>query len=297
MCRRSEVGCAVLHELRDPELLAALERLQVQTRGKLAGQLVGAHRSRRYGSSLDFADFREYQPGDDFRRIDYVALARLDQLLVRLYDAEDDLTLRLVIDASASMALDGKFGRACEMAGALGFVALNRRDRVEVSVAGHPPARFSGRNAIGALFDHLESLVPGGAGSLSSLAGDVVARQRGAGMTVVCSDFLEADWDAAIGRFPTRGAELFVVHVLGGGELEPPELGDVDLVDSETGDRVPLTMSDNPIRSYLQRLEAWMDDVRSATRRAGGSYLLVDSRTPLRTVLLDNVTRSEAIAI
>ena len=107
---------AVLHELRRPEVLGALERLQLGTRRRLAGQLVGGHRSPRYGSSLDFADFREYQPGDDFRRIDYLTLARLDQLLVRLYDAEDDLTVRLIVDTSASMSTDGKLQRAAELA-------------------------------------------------------------------------------------------------------------------------------------------------------------------------------------
>ena len=135
---------AVLHELRRPEVLGALERLQLGTRRRLAGQLVGGHRSPRYGSSLDFADFREYQPGDDFRRIDYLTLARLDQLLVRLYDAEDDLTVRLIVDTSASMSTDGKLQRAAELAGALGFVALTRRDRVELHLPGAAPARFSG---------------------------------------------------------------------------------------------------------------------------------------------------------
>lgn len=127
----------MLHELRSPEVLGTLERLQLRTRRRLAGQLVGGHRSRRYGASLDFADFREYQPGDDFRRIDYLTLARLDQLLIRLYDAEDDLTVRLIVDTSASMQTDNKLQRAVELAGAIGFVALTRRDRVEV----HAPGR------------------------------------------------------------------------------------------------------------------------------------------------------------
>ena len=228
---------AVLHELRSPEVLGALERLQLSTRRRLAGNLVGGHRSRRYGSSLDFADFREYQPGDDFRRIDYVTLARLDQLLVRLYDAEDDLTLRIIVDTSASMAIDNKLQRACELAGALGFVALTRRDRVELHVAGQPAARFAGRSGVPQLFDRLESLTAQGEGSLGRLASDVLTRQRGAGMTVLCSDLLDEAWDDALGRLPARGSELVIVHTLGTGELAPPELGDVDLVDSESGER------------------------------------------------------------
>lgn len=286
----------MLHELRRPDVLGALERVQLGTRRRLAGQLVGGHRSPRYGSSLDFADFREYQPGDDFRRIDYLTLARLDQLLVRLYDAEDDLTVRLIVDTSASMSTDGKLQRAVELAGALGFVALTRRDRVELHLSGRPPARFSGRNGVPELFGQLESLTASGEGSLSRTAAQVLGRQRTPGMTVVCSDLLEPDWDVALQRLPARGAELVVMHVLGAGELEPPELGDVDLIDAETGERVAMTLTPGNIRAYRERLDVWMDAVESATRRLGAGYMVVDSRTPLRDVLLGGLRRAEVVA-
>lgn len=273
-----------------------LERLQLRTRRRLAGQLVGGHRSRRYGSSLDFADFREYQPGDDFRRIDYLTLARLDQLLIRLYDAEDDLTVRLIIDTSNSMATDDKLTRAVELAGAIGFVALTRRDRVEVHAPGRAPARFSGRNGVSALFTHLESMEPSGAGSLAKVASEVLGRQRTAGMTVLCSDLLEPGWDAALRRLPARGAELTVVHVLGTGELDPPQLGDVDLVDSETGVRVAMSLTSATIDSYRSRLDAWLEEVQVSSRRIGAAYVLADTRTPLRDQLLGGLRRSEVVA-
>lgn len=286
----------MLHELRSPEVLGTLERLQLRTRRRLAGQLVGGHRSRRYGSSLDFADFREYQPGDDFRRIDYLTLARLDQLLVRLYDAEDDLTVRLIVDTSASMATDRKLQRAVEMAGAIGFVALTRRDRVEVHSPGRPPARFTGRSGVGELFNHLEGLEASGAGSLARAAADVIGRQRSAGMTVLCSDLLEPNWDAAINRLPARGAELVVVHVLGAGELDPPQLGDVDLVDSETGERVAMSLTPGTMSAYRVRLDGWLDEVRVACRRIGAAYVLADTRTALREELLGGLRRSEVMS-
>ena len=286
----------MLHELRRPEVLGALERLQLGTRRRLAGQLVGGHRSPRYGSSLDFADFREYQPGDDFRRIDYLTLARLDQLLVRLYDAEDDLTVRLIVDTSASMSTDGKLQRAAELAGALGFVALTRRDRVELHLPGAAPARFSGRNGVPELFARLESLEASGEGSLARTAAEVLGRQRGPGMTVLCSDLLEPEWDVALQRLPARGAELIVLQVLGAGELEPPELGDVDLVDVETGERVAMTLTPGNIRSYQERLQQWLEEVETATRRLGAAHMMVDSRTPLREVLLSGLRRAEVVA-
>lgn len=286
----------MLHELRTPEVLGALERMQLGSRRRLAGQLVGGHRSTRYGSSLDFADFREYQPGDDYRRIDHLALARFDQLLIRLYDAEDDLTVRLVVDTSASMSTDNKLQRAAEMAGALGFVALTRRDRVELHVPGQTPLRCSGRSGVAALFERLEGLEAGGQGSLSKTAAEVLARQRGPGMTVVCSDLLEPDWDVALHRFPARGAETVVLHTLGRGELDPEELGDVDLVDVETGHRVAQTLTPGHLEDYRERLDDWLDQVETACRRLGASYALVDTRVPLRTVLLGGLRRAEVVA-
>lgn len=285
----------MLRDLRGSELLTTLERLQLSTRRRLAGELVGGHRSPQYGSSLDFADFREYQPGDDFRRIDYLTLARLDQLLIRLYDAEDDLTVRIIIDTSASMALDGKLKRAVELAAAVGFIALTRRDRVEVHVADRPVARFNGRTAVAPMFDHLDSLTASGSGSLAQTAAQVLGRQRYAGMTVLCSDLLEADWDVAINRLPARGAELTVLHVLGAGELTPEELGDVDLVDSESGARIAMTLTRSTIEGYRRRLDSWLGDVQRATRRLGAGYVLVDARTPLAEVVLGALHRAEVV--
>ena len=286
----------MLHELRSPEILGTLERLQLTTRRYLAGQLVGAHRSPRYGSSLDFADFREYQPGDDFRRIDYLTLARLDQLLIRLYDAEDDLTIRLLIDTSASMQTDNKLQRAVELAGAIGFVALTRRDRVEVHTQGRPMARFSGRNGVPELFAHLESLHADGQGSLPQMASTVLSRSRTPGMTVLCSDMLEEDWASTFRTLGARGSELTFVHVLGEGELQPPTMGDVDLVDSETTERIAISLIAPTLDRYGERLDAWLDDVASEARRVGAAYVLADTRISLREALLSGLRKAEVMA-
>jgi len=141
-------------------LLARLETLQMGTRRRLAGQLAGEHRSPRHGSSLDFADYRTYHPGDDFRRIDYHLYARLDTLLLKLYEAEDEVRLRLLVDTSASMARGGKLAQAARVAGALGFVSLVRRDPVTLHTFPFERAapRFVGRNAAPLLFRHLQAL-------------------------------------------------------------------------------------------------------------------------------------------
>lgn len=291
--RRRPQGFAVLL---DPDLLATLERLQLSTRRPLAGQLSGGHRSKRYGTSLDFADFREYQPGDDFRRIDYLTLARLDQLLIRLYDAEDDLVVRLVVDTSASMGFDGKLRRATQVAAAIGFVALTRRDAVTVHTSGRVPVRFRGRGGWHQLQSHLEQLVAEGQGSLVSTAAELLGRSGPPGLTVLCSDLLDPEWESALRRLPARGADLVVAHVLGAGELRPDIRGDVDLVDSETGERVAMSGTPSEMGEYQGRLQQWLAQVQSLVRGLGAGYVLVDPDADLRNFVLGEMRRSQVLA-
>jgi uncharacterized protein (DUF58 family) len=288
--------------IHDPQILGALERLQLRTRRPLAGTIAGGHRSRRYGTSLDFADFRQYQPGDDFRRIDYGSLARLDQLLIRLYEAEDDLVVRLVIDTSASMGLDGKLRRAAEVAAAIGFVALTRRDAVTVHTAPDGagtrsrPRRFSGRNHWPLLRDHLDGLEAGGAGSLVTTAADLLLQSGPAGITVLVSDLLDPEWESALRRLPARGADLAVVQVLGAGELDPPAAGDVDLVDVETGRRLPLSLTDEAIERYELRRDAWLERVANRVAALGAAHTLIRADDDLRQVVLGSLRADEVLA-
>jgi uncharacterized protein (DUF58 family) len=261
--------------LLEPRLLARLEALQVGTRRRLAGHFAGEHRSTRHGSSTDFADYREYSAGDDFRRIDYFLYARLDVLLVKLFEAEDDLHLRLLVDTSASMATAGKLDTARRAAAALGFVALTGRDPVSVHTFPfeRPGPRFAGRAAVPALFDHLAALEPGGATPFAAAVSSLLARPGPAGLTVVLSDLLTAEWDQALSRLPSRGGDVVVVHVLADEELHPPLLGDLELVDREGGGRVVVSLSADTVRRYERAAAAWADGVAARCRQVGAAYV------------------------
>lgn len=273
-------------DLIPPVLLARLERLQLVTRRRLAGGLAGEHRSPRHGSSLDFADFRDYYPGDDLRRLDLNALARLDRLLITLFDAEDELTLRLLVDTSGSMA-GAKLRRATELAAAVGFTALIRRDVVSVHTfpTSRPGPRFRGRVASGPLFDHLAALEAEGDTPFAQAADRVLAQPGPPGLTVVFSDLLTADWDEGIRRLPARQGELAVVHVLDPTDLDPGLSGDLELVDSETGARIEVSLSSTVLEDYRRLVRRWVDDVAGQVRAAGGSYLQVLTSDELERVL------------
>jgi uncharacterized protein (DUF58 family) len=271
-----------------PQLLAQLEQLQMRTRRRLAGRFSGEHRSVRYGNSLDFADEREYHPGDDYRRIDYPLYARTGQLFVRLFEAEDDLSVRVLLDTSASMGHDGKLRQATRLAAAIGFVALTRRDVVTLHLEPQtrPPQRFSGRHAIAALFRALDGIEPAGPTDLRSAAGDLLARPGPAGVTIVISDLLTASWEPAIDRLPARGGDVTVFHVLSAEELSPTLIGDLDVVDAESAEHVSVSLSHDAIRSYQQVVERWLEEAAARCRSRGAAYQRVMADTPIEDVVL-----------
>lgn len=262
--------------LLDPATLSRLERLQLGTRRRLAGSIGGEHRSPNHGTTLDFADFRPYQPGDDYRRIDHLALARLDRLLIRLYEAEDDVTVRLLIDTSGSMA-DDVLAQGVRAAAALGFTALTRRDRVSVHTfpLDRPAPSFRGRQAVNALFEHLEGLTATGTTEFTAAVRSLLARPGPAGLTVLISDLLTPDWDDGISLLPARGGDLVVVHVLESATLSPSLAGDLELVDRETGQSVAVSLSAATRRDYEALAQAWADDVARRCRRVGAAYVRV----------------------
>jgi uncharacterized protein (DUF58 family) len=273
--------------LLSPELLGRLEQAQLTTRRRLAGRFSGEHRSNRRGTSLDFADYREYQRGDDPRRIDVGVWARLDQLLIRLYEAEDDLTVRLLIDTSGSM-VGAKLRQAARLAAALGFVALVRRDVVTVHTfpLDRPAPRFTGRHAAHALVAHLDGLTADGDTLFAHAVTDLLARPGPAGLAVVVSDLLTPEWAAGLTRLPARGGDVTVVHVLDRAELRPDLSGDLDLVDAETGEIVPVSLAPDQLRAYERAAEAWVDDVAARARHAGAAYVRVLADEPIEPLLL-----------
>jgi uncharacterized protein (DUF58 family) len=274
-------------DLLSSDLLGRLEQLQLGTRRRLAGRFSGEHRSSRRGTSLDFADYREYQRGDDPRRIDVGVWARLDQLLVRLYEAEDDLTVRLLVDTSASMA-GAKLRQAARLAAAIGFVALVRRDVVTVHTfpLDRPAPRFTGRHAAHALLPLLDELEADGDTRFAHAVGDLLSRRGPPGLTVVLSDLLTPEWDEGLRRLPARGGDVTVVHVLDRDELEPDLTGDLDLVDAETGEVVPVSLAPEQLSAYREAAQAWVDDVAGRARFAGAAYVRVLADEAVEPLLL-----------
>jgi uncharacterized protein (DUF58 family) len=213
-------------------------------------------------------------------------------LLVRLFEAEDDLSVRLLVDTSGSMAHGGKLAQASRIAAALGFVALTRRDSVSVHrfPFERPAPRFRGRAAVPALFAHLASLTAAGATDLAAAATDLLARPGRPGLSILVSDLLTPQWSDGLRRLPARGGDVTVVHVLAEDDLRPiaatDELaGDLELVDAETGARVAVSANRATLEEFERRATAWAGEVEERCRQAGAAYVRVLADDDLETLL------------
>ena len=260
-----------------PAVLARLERYALHTTRRLSGLYPASHGSVRYGSSVDFADYRQYHPGDDFRRIDYHLYARLGVLALKLFEAEDDITVRLLVDTSASMSPD-KLRQAARAAACIGWIALCRRDAVTLQHFADgvvAPLRFRGQGAAPALFGELAGLRSGGSTRFAGAARELLSRPGPRAITVVVSDLMTSEWMDGLDVLPSRGGEVLVVHVLDPDELDPQLFGDLDLIDAETGRVVPVSLTADVQRSYREAAQAWLAEVEGRCRHLGAGYLRV----------------------
>ncbi len=262
--------------------LAALERLAVVPDRRVPGSGSGPHRSRSRGRSLDVVDWREYQPGDDPRSIDVQAWARLDHVLVRLYEADVDLRVQIVVDTSASMGFGGRLTQAARIAAALGVTALVRNETVSVCTLGDATLRrFRGRGTVPTYLDMIATWRAEGPTPLADVARTLGATTRRSGVVVVVSDFLAPTALESIDLFAMRREQVVAVQVVSAAEEHPDALGEVQLVDAETGDRVDVDMSPEVVEAFAARRAAARRELEARMLRHGGRSVVVDSASDL----------------
>jgi uncharacterized protein (DUF58 family) len=291
-----------IDELMGPALLARLDRLDLRSRKIFAGKLAGERRSKQRGRSVEFADFREYTPGDDIRFIDWNVYARLERLFVKLFVEEEDITITLLIDASASMAsgTPSKLLFAKRAAAALGYIGLASEDRVAVSaLTGRVARRRTAMRGSGRVFRLLADL-----SSIESADGptDIVAAARhagaqlhGRGVVVLISDLLDVAADKVIRELAATGSELVILHVLSPEEIDPALEGDLRLVDVETGDGIDVTVDLATIDAYKARLTAWKAGFADLAAKRRASYVDLSSDTNLADLMFAELRRRRVL--
>jgi len=283
---------ATASTLLSPELLTRLEAMELISRKIFRGRMKGERRSPRKGQSVEFADFRNYVPGDDLRFVDWNTYARLDRLFLKMFLEEEDLHFYGLIDASRSMDFGqpSKFLFAKQLLAALGFVGLVRGDRVKIETLGQPLGRtspaFRGRRSLWRMLDHLESLAPGENISLAEGAKNFCLRNPGKGIVVFASDLMDkAGYEAALGWLIARDLDVYVVHVLSPEELDPALEGDLRLVDCEDGDEAEITAAGPLLARYKQTLAGFLAAARQFCVRRGVAWIPTNSSEPIEELV------------
>jgi uncharacterized protein (DUF58 family) len=292
-----------LHERIDPAQLARLGSLPIKARVIVEGALTGLHRASVHGSSVEFSEHKEYSPGDELRHVDWKAYAKGDRYYVKQYEQESQLTVYLVLDASASMQFAGGGIAKLEYAGlslaALAYLVIQQQDKVGLLACGDrkletlvpPRARTTHLHDLLSVLDTV--MVKGGTGDESpshALQRIAELSRRRRVLIVLASDLFDAD-DATLAALATLRAQrhdVSVLHVLDPHERTFPYEGLTEFHALESTNRVLV----NPAairKDYLDRMDAFLTKVRGTLTAAGVDYHLTQTDTPLEKTLLDLV--------
>lgn len=304
------------HAYLNPAELRRLKNLLFVARTIVEGCYAGRHRSRSRGQSIEFADYREYCPGDEITDIDWKAFGRTDKLFVKLFEAQTDMVVYPLLDCSASMAYAGfasesrsergpdpaagvpgpaeaplsKLEYACYLLAALAFLVVKQGDKVALGLFRErldefvpPGGTFSHLYDV---LNHLERLAPSGRTDVATVLRQAFATMRPRGLLVVVSDFLEDPGPLfeALGLYRHRHFEIILFHVLHEEELHLPQASNVRFVDSETNEAIATAPAD--IREdYERRLGRHIAELKSGCAARRIDYNLVTTATPCHDVL------------
>lgn len=243
---------------------------------------VGERRSKAKGTGFEFADHREYQPGDDLRRLDPHLFARFGQNFIREYDVYRQLPITILIDASRSMNYGDpdKFAYACNIASSLGFVGLAGGDQVQIGIGSGEKviwsSRFHGASRAQTMFDWIGTHQTAGAGSFASALRVASRHLITRGLLIVISDWWADDVEQELALLSATGQEVWGLHVLAREELNPETLGggEVRLTDVETGYEVEMALDQPTLERYRRSFDAWRDRLQSLFNKAHGRYLV-----------------------
>ncbi|MFO0676042.1 MAG: DUF58 domain-containing protein [Polyangiaceae bacterium] len=286
-------GAKAEDDLFDDEFQRKLDYLALVSRKVFAGRNRAERRTKKTGSGVEFADHRDYQPGDDFRYLDWSVYQRFDRLLLRLFEEEEDLAIYFIVDASESMAFGGgeKLRYAKRTAAALAYVGLANLDRVSlVSTSDRLGPRMPetrGKARIFKVFRWLRELDARGTTDLGDAMRSFVAQNKRRGLAVVISDLYDpAGFERGINVLRYAKFDPFVVHVVDPREAEPKLAGDVLLYDCETGDEREVTVTAKVLEKFKDEYAAYLQEIARFCAGKQVPYVKAEVSVPFDELVL-----------
>lgn len=278
----------------DEQFLKKLEYLHVVSRKVFSGGVRAERRTRKVGSGIEFADHRRYTWGDDFRYIDWNVYGRVDKLLLRLFEEEEDLHIYILLDSSRSMLVGEplKLHYAMQVSAALAYVGLANLDRVAIvpfSDKLHerlPPAR--GKSRIFKVFEFLRNVQAGGTTNLAECVSKLVHQSKRRGLVVLISDFYDPrGFEEGINTLRYHKFEPFVLQVYDQKEARPALHGDLALVDCETGEVKEVTISRSLLEAYMREHEKFCAELSDFCTARSIPYFRTHTGIPFDELILE----------
>lgn len=289
--------------LLDEKTRRKLEQVTLSASRVRAGAMKGERRSVKRGTSIEFADYRNYVRGDDLRRLDWNIYGRLDRPYIKLLEDEEDLAVHLLLDISASMDWpqegerdQNKFLFAKRLFAGLAYISLASNDRMLMSAIGarglesFGPVRGRGHSV--RMLRYVHGLEASGVAELNAALKDYAARAGRPGLCLIISDmFSPTGYLDGLNTLLGKGFEIGLIHVLSPDEVEPPLGGDLRLIDVETNQPQEVTIDATMRDLYVRRLEAWRDDIRAECVRRRVHYIPVETDSAWEKVILYEMRR------
>lgn len=281
----------------DEEFLQQIELLQLLIKNNVAGMFGGNHKSKTFGSSCEFADYRDYIAGDDITKIDWNAYARFDKLYLKLYLDERQMHTRIYIDASRSMAYGKgkKDEQAIRIAAALAYLSVCEMDKVSVYAVRDKKAEeiisaMLGKDAFYNEIGKLNDIVFEGDSYISeSILPSTVG--YGDGMSAIISDFLtDNDYEQAVNHLVSKKRDVFCIQILSKEELKPKARGKLHYFDSEDNNKFYRKNINREIaQAYKLALEYATGRIRDLCHSRGAEYMLVSSEDSVNEIFFDRL--------
>ena len=287
----------------DKDFFTKLNKINMALNFRLSNGTQGGRKSKAKGVSVEFSDFREYAPGDDFRRIDWNAYGRLDKLFVKVFMEEREGVFNFFLDKSKSMDQgdDNKGEMALKIVASLGYITINNLDRIIVS--GLEDGNIvdlgsgTGKRTFQKLLRDLNNIEFNGATNL----GESIRKRKitGRGVSIVVSDFLNngglENLEEGLKYLAFKKQQIILVQVLRKEDMEPAIDEEVTLIDSETREEVKMTLNYKVIEEYKKALKTYNNNLKNMAKKYGAKIVFVRSDESLEKVILDKFTRNNVV--
>lgn len=286
------------------QFFSRLETLALNLKTDLAGYFGGKHLVKTYGQTVEFSDYREYQLGDDIRRIDWNLYSRFEKYFLKLFTDERQMQVQIFLDCSASMGKENpqKAAYSAATAAALGFLAVHNMDKVSLylmkeNVAENPFGTIIGKNSFFRAVSVLDNMQFSEDTDIEACIMGCPNIGSNNGLTVIVSDFFtESNWKKAVDYLCYKHKQVLLVQVLAPEEVDPAYDGRVNLIDSESVDlsdtkNMKIRITPAMRKAYAEALSDFKKDIKTFSSKRGADYVSVCSDTPIERMLFGELLK------